>query len=68
MIWEVETQQDVKLLFASVQDYKRVVSGAGTFPKSVVAQIVVTSQALIGYGMLGGMLAILSNKLARRAD
>ncbi len=39
-----------------------------TLPKSVAAQIVVTSQALIGYGMLGGMLAILSNKLARRAD
>jgi len=39
-----------------------------TFPQSVVAQIVVTSQALLGYGMLGGMLAIVSNKLARRAD
>lgn len=37
-------------------------------PKSITAQIVVSLQVLSGYVMLGGLLAILTNKLARRAD
>jgi len=37
VIWEVQSHQDVKLLFASVQDYKRAVLGTGTLPNSVVA-------------------------------
>lgn len=37
-------------------------------PKSMVAQVVVSIQVLSGYIMLGGLLSILTNKLARRAD
>lgn len=37
-------------------------------PMSIPAQIVVSLQVLSGYVMLGGLLAILTNKLARRAD
>lgn len=37
-------------------------------PMSVPAQIIVSIQVLSGYIMLGGLLAILTNKLARRAD
>ncbi len=37
-------------------------------PRSIPAQIVVSLQVLSGYVMLGGLLAILTNKLARRAD
>ena len=37
-------------------------------PASVPAQIVVTAEVTIGYMMLGGLISILSNKLARRAE
>jgi uncharacterized protein YjbI with pentapeptide repeats len=37
-------------------------------PASLPAQLVVTLEVTIGYMMLGGLISILSNKLARRAD
>ena len=37
-------------------------------PASSGAQMVVISEALLGYVGLGGLLSILSNKMARRAD
>ena len=37
-------------------------------PASMAAQLVAMSEALLGYVLLGGLLSILSNKLARRAD
>ncbi|HHH30932.1 MAG TPA: hypothetical protein ENK57_21660 [Polyangiaceae bacterium] len=37
-------------------------------PASVAAQAVAMAQVVAGYVMLGGLLSILSNKLARRAD
>lgn len=37
-------------------------------PVSVAAQMVATAEVCIGYLMLGGIISILSNKLARRAD
>ncbi len=37
-------------------------------PASVAAQVVAMAQVIVGYVMLGGLLSILSNKLARRAD
>ncbi len=37
-------------------------------PKTVAAELVVIAQVLSGYVMLGGLLAILTNKLSRRAD
>jgi uncharacterized protein YjbI with pentapeptide repeats len=37
-------------------------------PASVPAQMVVTLEVAIGYMMLGGLISILSNKLARRAE
>ena len=37
-------------------------------PQSVAAQVICIIEVIIGYVMLGGMLAIFSNKLARRAD
>jgi uncharacterized protein YjbI with pentapeptide repeats len=37
-------------------------------PASIPAQIVVTAEVTIGYVMLGGLISILSNKLARRAE
>ncbi|MCG8566951.1 MAG: pentapeptide repeat-containing protein [Desulfobacterales bacterium] len=37
-------------------------------PKSLVAQWVVTLQAVTGYMGLGGLLSILGNKMARRAE
>lgn len=37
-------------------------------PASVAAQVVAMAQVVVGYVMLGGLLSILSNKLARRAD
>ena len=37
-------------------------------PASVAAQVVAMAQVVIGYVMLGGLLSILSNKLARRSD
>jgi hypothetical protein len=37
-------------------------------PTSIAAQILASIQALLGYVGLGGLLSILSNKLARRAD
>ena len=37
-------------------------------PISVPAQIIVVVQVMIGYIMLGGLLSIFSNKLARRAE
>lgn len=37
-------------------------------PSSVPAQIVAMIEVVTGYFMLGGLLSILSNKLARRAD
>jgi len=37
-------------------------------PMSMSSQIVVSIQVLSGYIMLGGLLSILTNKLARRAD
>jgi len=37
-------------------------------PKSELAQLVVMTQVLLGYVMLGGLLSIFSNKMARRAD
>ncbi len=37
-------------------------------PGSVVAQFLCVAEVICGYVMLGGMLAIFSNKLARRAD
>ncbi len=38
------------------------------FPASYGAQILATIEALLGYVGLGGLLSILSNKIARRAD
>jgi hypothetical protein len=35
---------------------------------SIPAQILAVFQALIGYVGLGGLLSILANKMARRAD
>lgn len=37
-------------------------------PTDVPSQIAVMTEVLWGYAMLGGLLAILSNKMARRAD
>ena len=37
-------------------------------PLSVPAQILVVIQVLVGYIMLGGLLSIFANKLARRAE
>ena len=37
-------------------------------PASIAAQVLATVQALLGYVGLGGLLSILANKLARRAD
>lgn len=37
-------------------------------PISVTAQIVTIIQVILGYAMLGGFLAILTDKIARRAD
>lgn len=37
-------------------------------PSSLIAQIVVTLQAISGYMGLGGLLSILGNKMARRAE
>jgi uncharacterized protein YjbI with pentapeptide repeats len=37
-------------------------------PRSVAAQSVAMFQVVIGYVMLGGLLSIFSNKMARRAD
>jgi len=37
-------------------------------PTSIAAQIITTFQALLGYVGLGGLLSILANKMARRAD
>lgn len=37
-------------------------------PRSVAAQITCIVEVICGYVMLGGMLAIFSNKIARRAD
>jgi len=37
-------------------------------PMSIGAQIATISEVIIGYLMLGGLLSILSNKIARRAD
>ncbi len=37
-------------------------------PTDVWSQLAVMSEVLCGYAMLGGLLAILSNKMARRAD
>jgi len=37
-------------------------------PRSLAAQLVVIAEAVAGYVMLGGLLSILSNKMARRAE
>jgi hypothetical protein len=37
-------------------------------PMSLTAQIVVSLQAVTGYMGLGGLLSILGNKMARRAE
>ena len=37
-------------------------------PKTALGQIVVMTEVITGYIMLGGLLSILSNKMARRAD
>ena len=37
-------------------------------PSDLMGQIVVITQVIIGYLMLGGLLSIVSNKVARRAD
>ncbi len=37
-------------------------------PVSVAAQVLVTIEVMSGYMMLGGLISILSNKLARRAE
>ncbi len=37
-------------------------------PRSAVAQAAVMSQVVIGYVLLGGLISIMSNKMARRAD
>jgi hypothetical protein len=37
-------------------------------PTSIPAQILAVCQALLGYVGLGGLLSILANKMARRAD
>jgi uncharacterized protein YjbI with pentapeptide repeats len=37
-------------------------------PASLMAQILVMSEAILGYVGLGGMLSILANKMARRAE
>ncbi len=37
-------------------------------PSSVTAQIIATTQAVTGYMSLGGLLSILGNKMARRAE
>ena len=36
-------------------------------PTTVSAQIVVIAEVIAGYVMLGGLLSLISNKLARRA-
>ena len=36
-------------------------------PKTVVAQAFVIAEVILGYVMLGGLLSLISNKLARRA-
>ena len=37
-------------------------------PASTAAQVLAALQALLGYVGLGGLLSILANKMARRAD
>ena len=37
-------------------------------PSSLIAQVFVTLQAIAGYMGLGGLLSILGNKMARRAE
>ena len=37
-------------------------------PASVPGQVLAVTQAILGYVGLGGLLSILSNKMARRAD
>jgi len=37
-------------------------------PETVWGQVVVMIEVITGYIMLGGLLSILSNKMARRAD
>ncbi len=37
-------------------------------PATLAAQLVVVSEVILGYMMLGGLLAIFSNKVARRAE
>ncbi len=37
-------------------------------PQTGPAQVVAMSEAVVGYTLLGGMISILSNKIARRAD
>ena len=37
-------------------------------PINAAGQALAVSQAIVGYVMLGGLISILSNKLARRAD
>jgi voltage-gated potassium channel Kch len=37
-------------------------------PASATAQVVATMEVLLGYVGLGGLLSILANKMARRAD
>ena len=37
-------------------------------PMSVPAQMLAMAEVAVGYPMLGGMLSIFSNKMARRAD
>ena len=39
-----------------------------TVPSSLAAQIIATTQAVTGYMGLGGLLSILGNKMARRAE
>jgi len=39
-----------------------------TVPASLAAQVIATTQAVTGYMGLGGLLSILGNKLARRAE
>jgi uncharacterized protein YjbI with pentapeptide repeats len=37
-------------------------------PASIPAQVITVTEALLGYVMLGGLLSIFANKMARRAD
>ena len=55
---------------ASEQDTGRLAAlGYGdVVPASIPAQILAVFQALLGYVGLGGLLSILANKMARRAD